>query len=106
MTREEARIRLLRFLEPRITVFTIVRRGSDHGKFVSLFYILNMHPVDEPATVIPLDGMVAVLLGRRCKDMDGVYVRGVGLNHARDLVESLSWELFKDNSALRFCSLD
>lgn len=104
--RAEAKARLLEWLKPGDTVYTIVRHVSRSGMQRELGVVLLK--VDEKATdpkfkIIDLHVNVPVarVLGWRVsKDRDAVIVGGTGMDMGFHLVYELSHALFGDGYAL------
>lgn len=95
--RLDARERLLGWLQPGDTVYTILRHVSRSGMQRVIGVVVFLGDDVKPIHPIHPNYAVANLLGRRLsKDYDGVVCGGTGMDMGFELVYSLSSALFPD----------
>ena len=100
--KEEAKQRLLEWLKPGDTVYTIVERVSRSGMSRNIRVVVFLD--NKASEGIHPNHAVATLLGwtlKRVNGYDTVHVSGCGMDMGFHLVYALSQELFNDGYALK-----
>ena len=95
----DARERLLGWVKSGDTVYTILRHRAASG--MSRRISLVLPPTEKGGRFAHLDSNVAILLGLKGDNGEGVTLSGCGMDMGFHLVYSLAGELFGDGYALK-----
>lgn len=96
---EECKARLLKWIKPGDTVYTILRRVSRSGMQRQISVVLIRPGEKEPVILHP-NYLVSRVLGRPQGKSDAIVCNGCGMDMGFDLVYHLSAVLFGDGYKL------
>lgn len=97
----DAKMALLRILQPGDTVYLILRHVSASGMQREIGPVVFQHKDGYTYPLFPAYS-IATLLGRRQGKRDGVICNGAGMDMGADMVMQLSGILFGDDYALKY----